>query len=51
VLDPRILRCVRTHTPQNSDNSTVTPNESNYLWDELKEEVYMILSEDVEAYG
>ncbi len=25
--DTRILGCVRTHTPQNTDNSTVAPNE------------------------
>jgi len=24
---------------------------NNYLWDNLNEEVYMILSDEVEAYG
>jgi len=30
VVDPRILGCVPTHTPQNADNSTGTPNEPEF---------------------
>jgi hypothetical protein len=29
-MDPRILGCVRMHAPQNTDYSTVTPNEPLY---------------------
>jgi hypothetical protein len=32
VVDPRILGCVRTHTPQNTDKSTVTPNEPSHTY-------------------
>jgi hypothetical protein len=31
VVDPRILGCVRTHPPKNTDNSKVTLDEPNFF--------------------